>query len=84
MARYVKRPVVVEAIQWAGDNIEDINKFTGGGIVFRADGKISIPTLEGDMLANKGDMIIKGVKSELYPCKLDIFKKTYQRIPDKA
>jgi hypothetical protein len=39
-----------------------------------------IVTLEGVMTANKGDMIICGVKGELYPCKLDIFKATYEEV----
>ena len=39
--------------------------------------KIIIPTLEGDMVAGLGDWIIKGVNGEIYPCKPDIFEKTY-------
>ena len=39
-----------------------------------------VQTLEGDMIVNKGDYIIKGINGELYPCKPDIFKKTYERI----
>jgi len=41
---------------------------------------IDIPTLEGDMLASKGDWIIKGVKGEFYPCKPDIFELTYEKV----
>lgn len=37
-----------------------------------------IPTLEGVMLGRPGDWIIKGVNGELYPCKPDIFEKTYE------
>ncbi len=37
-----------------------------------------IPTLEGDMLGVEGDIIIKGVNGEFYPCKPDIFEKTYE------
>ena len=43
---------------------------------------IFIQTLEGDMLAKFGDYIIKGVNGEFYPCKPDIFKKTYEIIED--
>lgn len=39
--------------------------------------KITIHTLEGDMKASKGDYIIKGVNGEFYPCKPDVFGKTY-------
>lgn len=42
---------------------------------------IIIPTLEGDHKANVGDVIIKGIKGECYPCKRDIFDLTYRVIP---
>lgn len=38
-----------------------------------------IPTLEGTMRFNRGDMLITGVNGEIYPCKRDIFDKTYER-----
>ncbi len=41
------------------------------------DGGLIIPTLEGNIVANTGDYIIKGVNGEFYPCKPDIFQKTY-------
>lgn len=41
---------------------------------------ITIPTLEGEMLASWGDYIIKGVDGEFYPCKPDIFEKTYEKV----
>ena len=41
---------------------------------------LEIPTLEGVMLAKQGDWIIKGVSGELYPCKPDIFEKTYEKV----
>ena len=40
--------------------------------------KTLIKTLEGQMVGNKGDWLIQGVNGELYPCKDDIFKKTYR------
>lgn len=42
--------------------------------------ELKIETLEGDMIANKGDYIIEGVKGEFYPCKPDIFKETYEEV----
>ena len=39
-----------------------------------------IRTLEGDMLASSGDWIIKGVNGEFYPCKPEIFEKTYEEV----
>lgn len=50
-------------------------------IVWRQNG-IKIHTLEGDMLARVGDYIIKGVNGEFYPCKPDIFEKTYEKVED--
>ncbi len=45
---------------------------------FQAEEAITIHTLEGDMKAEAGDYIIIGVNGEKYPCKPDIFKKTYE------
>lgn len=76
--KYTKKPVTIDAIQWGGDNIEDIKKFDGCDRVYLRMGSLCIETLEGDMKASVGDYIIKGVDGELYPCKLDIFNKTYE------
>ena len=51
-----------------------------GTIVDNKDFTLSINTLEGTMTAQDGDYIIKGVNDELYPCKPDIFDKTYEDI----
>ena len=45
---------------------------------YRTDKKMTIHTLEGDMIASAGDYIITGVNGEQYPCKPDIFEKTYE------
>lgn len=47
-------------------------------------GALIIRTLEGEMRADVGDWIIRGVKGELYPCKPDIFAATYEPVPDRA
>lgn len=49
---------------------------------YRTNKEITIHTLEGDMLASEGDYIITGVNGEQYPCKPDIFKKTYELVED--
>lgn len=89
MNRYVKKPIAVEAVKWKGFNNHEIEDFAGDNVkieVIRegdADNGIpsyivcSIKTLEGVMTANVGDYIIKGVNGEFYPCKPDIFEKTY-------
>lgn len=47
---------------------------------YQTDVEIIITTLEGNMLASPGDWIITGVHGEQYPCKQDIFEKTYERV----
>src|SRR3989304_1756034 len=71
--KYRKKPVVIDAVQWTGNNLKDVAALGGAreyGQDFIGDNLI-INTLEGDMTANVGDWIIKGVKGELYPCKPD-------------
>lgn len=96
MNRYVKKPIVIEAVKWKGFNNDEIKDFAGDSVkieVIRegdADNGIppsvdcSIETLEGVMKANVGDYIIKGVNGEFYPCKPDIFEKTYDKVDDSS
>ncbi|CDL73666.1 hypothetical protein [Streptococcus pneumoniae] len=77
--KYRKKPVVVEAVQWNGNNHKEVIDFAENKIWFDALGNIWIATLEGDMVAKKGDYIIKGVQGECYPCKPDIFAETYEK-----
>lgn len=77
MAKYRKKPVVVDAVQWLGDNFAEITEFFGGASEHEGS-KVIVKTLEGEMTASPGDWIIKGVKGEFYPCKPDIFLATYE------
>lgn len=78
VSKYVKRPVVVEAVQWDGKNLCEICKFVGKNPdELFSSGKLCIETLEGNHFASIGDYIIKGVAGEFYPCKPDIFESTY-------
>lgn len=93
MAKFRKKPVVIEAILCSdairlaeSDNWRElpgwfISAYGKGGVVL-AGGGIYLPTLEGSMLAQRGDWIIRGVKGELYPCKPDIFAATYEPVED--
>lgn len=78
--KYRKKPIVIEAFQIGFD--KEPNWFVGSPFVevVSADycHKFYIKTLEGRMFAGFGDWIIKGVNGELYPCKADIFEKTYE------
>ena len=83
MAKYIKKPIPINAVQWTGYNKAEIIEFTQNRCRFTSN-KISIiiPTLEGDMGAMNGDYIIRGVDGEFYPCRRDIFEKTYEKIGD--
>ena len=74
---YRKKPILIRAIKWTGDNFGDIDGFVGDCCSY-IDGRLLIHTLEGDHTAAVGDYIIKGVKNEFYPCKPDIFWMTYE------
>jgi hypothetical protein len=76
--KFRKKPVVVEAIQWTGDNLAAIYAFVGSSATYTSEGDMMIHTLEGDHHAIPSDWIIKGVRGEFYPCKADIFERTYE------
>lgn len=79
--KYRKLPVVVEAFQFTNEDKDRVfNWITCNRYPYFEDGKpvLKIQTLEGDMTAQLGDWIIKGVNGEFYPCKDDIFRKTYE------
>lgn len=84
--KYRKKPVEIEAFLYKGDWIEVQNWMNAKNIYSPKISyniekfEISIPTLEGDITASKGDYIICGVKGEFYPCKPDIFELTYEPI----
>lgn len=80
--KYRKKPVVIDAVQWSGNNLNEILDFMKDKQpnYYEDDEKklLTIQTLEGNVIASVGDYIIKGVRGEFYPCKLDIFKQTYE------
>jgi len=81
MARYRKRPVVIEAVQITPDpSFAELDAFLPKNAWFIGREHITIRTLEGDMRAEIGDWIIRGVKGEFYPCKPDIFAATYEEV----
>lgn len=78
--KYRKKPVVIEAIQWRGNNFAEVFAFCKDAIIDDVYGDVLIKTLEGVHEAIVGDYIIKGVNGEFYPCKPDIFEKTYEEV----
>lgn len=87
--KYRTKPCEIEAIQWNGNNLEEVRGFVGVSLVgWEIDAKeigkerffLIIRTLEGDMRASLDDYIIKGLRGEFYPCKPDVFEKKYELI----
>lgn len=80
--KYRKKPVVIEAVRWTGSITPEMEDWLGEVKVLPKGSSLLIPTLEGVMEARRGDYIIRGVNGELYPCKPDIFKKTYELLEE--
>ena len=83
--KYRKKPIEVEAFRFGIDSMPDwfAEKNALGEVTIHGSMQIAdIKTLEGVMIANYGDFIIKGVKGEIYPCKPDIFYATYEESED--
>lgn len=87
MSLFRKKPVVIEAHQLpprgeftpkVAQTVLDIRAWCGGRL--GGHGGLLIPTLEGEMQANPGDWIIRGVAGEFYPCKPAIFDATYEAV----
>jgi hypothetical protein len=88
--KYRKKPVVIDAVQWTGANVDEVAGFMltkaslrrrdcvgpSGGLM--PGGALLIETIEGTMTAQPNDWIIKGVQGEFYLCKPDIFEATYE------
>ena len=85
--KYRKKPVVVDAIQWTGDNFNEV-VYNFSGIIsgLREDNKLDIQTLEGCMTANIGDYIVKGESSKqgihFWPVKEDYFNEHYEKVEE--
>jgi len=81
--KYVKKPIVIEAVRYDGTNVNEIDDFVGSDLRVSQDHyatddvTLSIETLEGWMKISVGDYVIKGVQDEFYPCKPDIFEASY-------
>lgn len=86
MQKFRKKPVVIEAVQLDGNTVEIAKWLQEHGAKFlvwthpydSGQDEVKILTLEGTMIAEPGDWIIRGVKGEFYPCKPDIFAATYE------
>ena len=92
--KYRKKPVVVDAFQYCDDFMKvgancngvpdwGIAAYDDGILYFDKNDSLSVKTLEGDVTASVGDYIIRGANGELYPCKPDIFLKTYENVTEE-
>lgn len=91
--KFRKKPIVIEAVQFNNINYEEISLFIEQELTPELESEtayiagkgapifsLTIKTLEGNMKAMPQDWIIKGVNGEFYPCKPDIFEKTYEPV----
>lgn len=86
MTKYKKKPIIIEAFRYGFDEIPNwfkdavklqlVTPFSQYGGQNRW---CEIETLEGTMRGDLGDYIIQGINGEIYPCKRDIFDKTYEK-----
>ena len=95
--KYRKKPVVIEAFQYNGDLKGSdgqyyvpewaVKAFDNGVLFYESmhqkPCELFVKTLEGEMHISVGDYIIQGVNGEVYPCKPDIFEKTYEGVEDE-
>lgn len=91
---YRKKPVEIEAVQWTGDNLDEVMQFCSGNATYelmsKGNSELVIMTLEdgsereAQHIASRGDWIIRGVAGEFYPCKPEIFQATYEATPVAA
>ncbi len=92
--KYRKKPVVIEAVQWTGNNRAEIEEWSNKAVICSpvleptednpTGAYLQIQTLEGTMIGTVGDYVIKGVHGEFYPCKPDIFTETYEPVGSEA
>ena len=81
MAKYRKKPIVIEAFKFGYDEMPLwASNCPHLSITDYEKSKATVHTLEGDMYVRRGSYIIKGVEGELYPCKSEIFNKTYEAV----
>ena len=82
ISTYRKKPLVVEALQWTGFNLNEVIGFcpviqVETELLVDRFPELFICTLEGEMHVSLNDFIIKGVRGEFYACKPDVFWETY-------
>ncbi len=86
--KYRKKPIVVDAMQFTEESKNRVFNFVTctryASFNEFNEPTLVIQTLEGDMTVSLGDWVIRGVNGEFYPCKPDIFEKTYEPVNEKG
>ena len=83
--KYKSKPVIIEAVQWKGNNFNEIYEFTEGQanlLNVHGEKVLVLLTLEGSMSASVGDFIIRGRVGEYYPCKYLPFCERYEELEE--
>lgn len=83
MAKYRKKPIVIDAVQWTGTNQDEVIEFLGshlGSVV--PNGEIVVQSMEGNVRGPVGMWVMRGVQGEHYLCAPDIFAATYDVVDD--
>ena len=84
--KYRKKPVVVEAIQWTGDNEDELRTFAGSrvsmahGHLVPLDVQVLAHNSRYWQVVSAGDYIVRSARGELYPCEPDIFDEDYEAV----
>ena len=88
MQQFRKKPIVIEAMRLLPETCMALCEWMGvehepePGARCGIDSPLIIWTLEGEMRADPGDWVIRGIKGEFYPCKADIFEATYEPVQE--
>ena len=82
--KYVKKPIPVEAVQFNGHNIDEVNDFCQDAFV--EDGWLCVSALEGIMKASNkvGDYVVKDAMGKFYICEKGIFEEMYEEADDRS
>lgn len=81
--KYRHKPTAIEAVQWTGDNLEELRAFVPEQYRHnKIHQPMGIVTLGGVLTVSDGDYVIKGIKGEFYPCKPDIFEASYEKVDE--
>ena len=79
MPKFRKKPVVIDAFRWQGEEVPGFDRISvGRDELSNEHYNLVIRTLEGTVYAAEGDWVLKGVAGEFYPCRDDIFRATYE------